>query len=210
MAFDFATTDRYEIGSAVVTAYPFTMACWFYVDSLATGRTLLCFGPSGATATTQRIGLNSTSVFAQSENAGTAESASTTVAPTTGVWAHAAGVFAGNTDRRAFLNGGSKGTNTVSVTFSTAINRTVIAQRLRSGTYSLGMDGRIAECAIWNEALSDDDVYSLSRGYRPSLIRPENLVLYVPLIRDVLDLSDGKTLTVTGTPAVIEHPKRYG
>lgn len=210
MAFDFATTDRYEIGSAVVTAYPFTMACWFYADSLSAARTLMCLGPASAAAAQQRIYVISTELGANSEGGGTNAIATTTTAPTTGVWSHAAGVFASATDRRAFLNGGSKGTNATSVTFSTAINRTIIAQRLRSNVYAQGMDGRLAECAIWNEALSDDDVYSLSRGYRPSLIRPENLVLYVPLIRDVLDLSDGKTLTATGTPAVIEHPKRYG
>lgn len=208
MARDFATTDRYEIGSAVVTAYPFTMACWFYADSLSSARTLMCVGPASAAAAQQRIYASSTEVGANSEGGGTNANATTTAAPSASVWTHAAGVFVSATDRRAFINGGSKGTNATSVAFSTAINRTVIAQRLRSNVYAQGMDGRLAECAIWNEALSDDDVYSLSRGYRPSLIRPDSLVMYVPMIRDVLDFSGGQTLTATGTPVVIEHTRR--
>lgn len=212
MAYDFITvnTDYIQYASAAVTAYPFTMSCWFYADSLSAARTLMCVGPTSAAAAQQRIYALSTEVGANSEGGGTNASAVTTTAPSTSVWSHAAGVFASATDRRAFLNGGSKGTNTTSVTFSTALNRTLIGVRLRSNTYAQGMDGKIAECAIWDTDLTDDEVASLAKGVRADLIRPQNLAFYAPIIRETIDVVGALAPTTNGTPAVYQHPKRYG
>lgn len=209
MAIDFpATTDRYEGTGAAATDYPVSFACWFYADTLTAQRTLVCLGSSTGGNQFVLLGVSSTGVVAQSEIGGVVATATSTTAPSTATWHHAAGVFASSTDRRAYIDGGSKGTNATTNAWPSLVNRTLIAQRRRNGSYGQGMDGRIAEAAIWNTELSDDDVYSLSRGYRPSLIKPQNLVFYAPMIREVIDISRSRTLTASGSPAVIEHYRR--
>lgn len=213
MAYDFITvnTDYIQYPAAAVTAYPFTMACWVYPDTLTTFRTALAIGPQNSAAVTQRIGVNSTSVVAQSESTTAVVSAVSSAAPTTGRWNHIAGVFTSATSRAAYLNGGNKGTETVTnATFSTSLNRTLIGIRLRSNIYAQGMDGKIAECAIWNIDLSDDEIYSLSLGLRANLVRPQNLKLYSPIIRSTHDVAGALVPTTNGTPAVFQHPRRYG
>lgn len=212
MAYDFITvnTDYIQYASAAVTAYPFTMACWMYPDTLTAFRTGLAVGPQSSAAVTQRIGLNSTSAVAQSEGTGGAFSAATLVAPSTGQWNHVTGVFASAASRSVFLNGANKASDTGSTTFSTSINRTLIGIRLRSNTYAQGMDGKIAECAIWDTDLTDDEVASLAQGVRADLIKPQNLVFYAPIIRETIDVVGALAPTTNGTPAVYQHPKRYG
>lgn len=211
MAIDFtATTDRYEATGAAATDYPVSFACWFYADTLTAQRTLVCLGSSTGAANYALIGASSSGVVAQSLVSGVTATATSTTAPSTATWHHAAGVFASSTDRRAFIDGGSKGTNATSNSWPSFINRTLIGQRRANGAYSQGMDGRIMEAAIWNAELSDDDVYSLSRGYSPRFIVPKNLVFYAPMIRDVIDLARGRALTATGSQVVIEHTRRIG
>lgn len=211
MAIDFtATTDRYEAVGAAATAYPVSFACWFYADTLTAQRTLVCLGSSATANQFMLLGASSSGVVAQSEIGGVIATATSTTAPSTGVWYHAAGVFASATDRRAYIDGGSKGTNATTNNFPTVVNRTLIAQRRRNGAYGQGMDGRIMEAAIWNAELSDADVYALSRGYSPRFIVPTSLVFYAPMIRDVIDLARGRALTATGSQVVIEHTRRIG
>lgn len=207
MAYDLATTDRYEIGSAVVTAYPFTLACWFYPDTLTANRTLVDLGSTGGNHG-QRIYASSTAVTAQSRSAGADSNASTSAAPSTGQWQHAAGVFASATDRRVFLNGGNKGTNATSCVFNAAIDCTTIGARNRITTYSQGMDGRLCEVAIWKAALADEEILALHDGFSPRLVSPQNLVFYVPLVQMVRDLSRAVSITTTGSPALAAHPRR--
>lgn len=208
MAYDFDTTNRYQGNSTPVTAYPFTLAAWFNADVLTGGKTILCLGTSGGATAQQRIYASPTAVHAESEAAATTSTAASTAAPSLTTWHHACGVFESDTDRRAFLDGGNKGTDATSRGWATFINRTVIGQRLRNGNYGLGMDGRIAETAVWNISLTDDEVLALGRGIRPSLIRPQNLVFYAPLIREVIDLRAARALTATNAPAQSDHTRR--
>ena len=207
MARDFVPTARYVIAASVVTDYPVSMACWANADTLATSQTAMDLG-STLSGNGQRVFMNASGVNAESSQAGGTRIATTTAAPTTGTWHHIAGVFASATDRRAFLDGGNKGTSTDSRTWSADIDRTLVASRLRSNTFSQTFDGRLAEVAIWDVALSDDDVASLAKGFRPTLIRPDRIVMYSSLISTVFDYVGGNTMTLTGTANVAVHPRR--
>ena len=73
------------------------------------------------------------------------------------------------------------------------------------------MNGRLAEIAIWNAALTDDEVLSLSKGVSPLRVDPQNLVAYWPLygngspepnyVRNSTDLA----LTLINAPPQIDH-----
>lgn len=210
MAANLPTNTHYEVGSAVVTAYPVTMACWFYVSTTTSNRTLMDLGSSSG-AHGQLLSINSSGqVVWESRTGNSASNATTTATYSANTWHHACGMGAGTNDRRVFLDGGNKVTEgVISRIFNSGIDRTLIGRRLRTNVASAPLTGRIAECAIWNVALSDDEVASLGRGYRASLIRPESLVLYVPAIRNIIDVVGGNPITATGgTPTVIEHPRR--
>lgn len=119
-------------------------------------------------------------------------------------WSHICGVFTSTTSRSIFTNGGSKTTNTTSVpTFTN--DTAVIGAVIGSGSYAEFFNGDIAEGAIWNIALTDDEVLSLARGFSPLLIHPQNLIFYTSLARDVLDIK-GTALTTTGT-TVSDHTR---
>lgn len=210
MAIDFpATTDRYEGTGAAATAYPVSIACWFKADTLTAARTLVCLGSSGSANQFVEIAATSSGVVARSETGGVVATATSTTSPATGTWHHAAGVFASSTDRRAYIDGGSKGTDTTSNAWPAFANRTLIAQRRRNGVYSLGMDGVVAEAAIWAVELTDDDVYSLAQGASPLLVRSDDLVFYSPMSREMIDVVGSKAMTATGSPAVARHPRIY-
>ncbi len=207
-----ASSEYLRVSSAVVTATPLTLACWFNVNNATAEHQLIFIGDS--TSNTDMFGLiasgvisgdpvrahatNSAGAFAQSS---TGYSAST--------WHHAAGVFTSSTDRAAFIDGGSKGTATDDLT-PTGFDRTAIAvlDRLSPASY---VDGEIAEAAIWDAALTDGEVASLAAGYSPLLIRPTSLKAYWPLggitKNDAdKDIVGGYDMTAFNTPTTAEHP----
>ncbi len=210
MSRDFnGSTDYIEVGSAVVTAAPLSMACWFNGDSAATSMALLGTSTAGnplearinlaamANAAGQKLRMTT-------HDGTTGDILETTAAWSVGAWEHACGVWTSSTSRKVFLNGGNSATSTASVV-PVLPDRTNIGARHNVSGRGSFFDGLIAEAAIWNAALTDDEVLSLARGFSPKSIRPQSLVLYCPLVRDVVDLR-GNTLTVTGTTAAV-HPR---
>jgi hypothetical protein len=69
------------------------------------------------------------------------------------------------------------------------------------------MEGRIAEAAIWNVALSADDAASLAAGASPLTIRRDALVGYWPLRDADGDISavNAYTMTPTNSPTYGDH-----
>lgn len=140
---------------------------------------------------------------------GTAASAVTTTGFTANTWAHVCGVEASATDRRVFINGGSKGTNATSRTPSGIDN--VAIGRNGDSTPDGYFSGDIAAAAIWNVALADADVALLALGVSPFLVHPESLVFYPPLIgryNPEIDIRGGYAMTVTGAVAS-PHPRMF-
>ena len=202
MAYDFNGTTQYvSAASAPATAVPMTMACWFNADDITSNHVLIRVSDGG---TTNRLLLEANGAQAgdpvrartgnQNASSATGFSAST--------WHHAAGVFTSSTSRRAFIDGvgGTANTGTQAVT---GLNATRIGNEAASY-----MNGRIAEAAIWNVDLSDAEIASLATGVRPSLVRPQNLVFYAPLVRDLVDYARGITLTNNNSATVDVHPRR--
>lgn len=76
---------------------------------------------------------------------------------------------------------------------------------------ALFTSGQACELAIWDTALSADDIASLAKGFRASLIRPERLVFYAPAIRGRQDLIGGRTLSLgAGSETITDHPRIIG
>lgn len=210
MAIDFNGTTAYiEATSAVATAVPLTMAAWFYADSNTVNQTILGLTASGATNARFTLQCQNTGYLRAAVQAGgSTAGADTTATINTGAWQHGAAVFTGNASRTVYLDGANNATNTTSLTpSSAALNRTNVGTQWRNQARENYFDGRVAEAAIWNVALNASEVASLVTGIRPSLVRPQSLIFYAPLIRDVIDFRGGLSLTANST-TVIEHPRR--
>ena len=71
------------------------------------------------------------------------------------------------------------------------------------------MAGQIAEVGIWNVALTAAEIASLSKGMTCDKVRPESLVFYAPLVRDLIDAKGGLAITNNNGATVAPHPRIY-
>lgn len=196
----------------IITAAPLTMWCRFRSTDAAASQVLMALLDKDNDTDYFRIVAagdgagDPINVRTASSSAG--GSANTSTGYSANSWHTAGGVFAAANDRRAFIDGGSKGTNTTSVTPS-GIDRMCLAQQVDL-TPDRPLIGRIAEAAIWNVALTDAEVALLEKC-SPLDIRRANLKGYWPALqRDgsvVLDRSGNRNdLTLNGTPTWANHP----
>jgi hypothetical protein len=206
MAFEFNGTSSYiETTSTPVTATPFTMACWFLLNTNIQNGTLMHIGNS---ASTHRfvITTNGTSITFNA----IAPTPAAAISPATvanGVWQHAAAVSISTTSRFIYLNGGQKVQSTVSRAPTGLNNISIGATNIAPRQFFL--QGRIAEAAIWNTDLTDDEILSLSKGFAPSLVRPTNLKFYNRCIQKSQDLYGGLNFTEVNITNQ-DHPRIYG
>lgn len=193
---------------AGVTAAPLTLACWANLSDVTNSQRLMAVrddsGLSDAFALQAAGAVAGDPVRAVTAAAGVSSAADSTTGYSANVWFHACAVFdiTTGTDRAAFINGGSKGTQTTDRT-PAGIAETIIADN------TLGPNGIIAEAAIWNVNLTDAEVAALARGVSPLRIRPGNLVFYAPLWGTSSPERDytrnQNHLTLTGSPAADIH-----
>ena len=175
--FDDAQSEFLQNAGALIAAPPMSMACWFNSDDTANYQALMGLGST--TAFDHLIyaagAAAGDTVWASTRDA----NAITSTGYSANTWHHAAGVWASTSSRAAYIDGGSKGTNTTLKTGS--VNRTSISSILYNGSRYYYMSGRVAEAAMWDVALTDGEVAMLAAGFSPLLVRPQGLVGYWPL-----------------------------
>lgn len=205
MAKDYGGTDYTLSTTTPVTAAPLTMAAWFNADSATAGDTLISISDSSATGNLFRLmirgDVGGDPVRASTVTGGAEVSADTTTGYTTGTWMHACAVYASSTSRTAYISGGSSANNTTS-SVPSSLDRIGLACDADS-TIQRIYSGLLHWPAIWNVALTQQEISSLAAGADPRTIRPANLVTFVPLERDNFDIK-GRTFTDTGTPAFVD------
>jgi len=208
MAFSFNGSSSYiEATSTPITGAPFTMACWFRPFVTTQTASLMYIGNSAASNRFQIIIDGSSLIFTAA--APITANASTPISVVNDLtWFHATAVSFSPTSRFIYLNGGGKIQNTTSRT-PTLLNNITIGSQIVSNTRSNFFNGRIAEAGVWNAALTDDEVLSLSKGFAPSLIRPSNLKFYNRCIQKSQDLYGGLNLTEVNLTN-FDHPRIYG
>lgn len=130
-------------------------------------------------------------------------------------WNHWAMAFdgsqTGNANRlKAWLNGTALTLSFFgTIPAATSNNSAVDVFRIGRSQYAAAWaPGSYAEIGMWQGVLTDSDAASLAKGISPHKIRPDVLVSHVPLIRDVVDIKSGVTLTDTSTTAAA-HPRIY-
>jgi hypothetical protein len=206
MAIDYNNSSYHLTTTTPVTAVPLTMACWFNADSNTIVDSLMSIADSATDSEMWRLAVSGTStVRVGAKAAGLNTYVSTTATFSAAVWNHACATFETTELRNIYLNGENKISGS-QLRATTGLDRIGIA--LTCGlTITELFSGLIAEAAIWNVALTDAEVAQLGKGYSPLLVRPDGLVFYAPLVRNVQDVIGGLTLTATGSPTVVAHPR---
>ena len=222
--FDHNSSEYLDQANVPVSSMPFTMSCRFFCPTDAQQGSelqwdLMTF--SDASQNDNWSGLYLTNASHPSPNkllcSMDGESGSTGTATSTGTWStsiwhHAACVFTSTTSRAVFLDGAkdTNGTTVVAPTFG-LLDKYTIGEWVRTPNLVRYFNGHIAEVAVWDVALTDEEITALSKGISPLLIRPDNLVSYVPLVRDEdEDIITGNTFTANGTPTIETHaPTSY-
>lgn len=204
MAYNF-TQNAYLSSSTPVSTTPLTMCCWARGSSNNNPQVLFEINQGSQTnAFSIRKVNGSNNIFGYVRNAGIATiTFNSTGTYTSNEWFHSCLVCESSTSRTIYLNGGNETTNTDSVT-PTSILEVWVAYGSQS------FIGDIAEAAIWNVVLSKDEIISLYKGFSPSLVKPNNLIYYVPLIRNLSEICGGRIITNNSSATVSDHPRIYG
>jgi hypothetical protein len=207
-SFDRPSEEYLEAEQSAFTGPPFTMACWFRPEDNVNSMILMSLADQDTDVNIFNL-LASGNISGDPVRVQTRDSTGSVFAQTTSGyslygWYHACGVFASISNRRVFVNGGSKGVNN-NTKQPTGIDRFAIG-RVTDASPGGYFHGQIAEAAIWDTSLTDDEVAVLGAGYSPLFVRPQNLYWYWPLIRDNdYDVCSGKVLTPYNSPTVAAH-----
>lgn len=207
MAYLFASASSQHLigGSAPVAAVPLTIAAWFRITTNGTSGTICAVGD----ATTHcRLSVAGGQIQALSQGSSTGISLTAGSVTVAGGWAHCAAVFSGTANRIAYLNGVAAGADTTGVTQNAFSEILIGARRLTTVGQFIG--GEVAEVGVWNAVLSAAEIAALAARFRPDLIKPQNLVFYLDLIRTSRDRKSGSSLTASGGPTISPHPPRIG
>jgi hypothetical protein len=122
--------------------------------------------------------------------------------PSTSNWNHCAGVFSATNSRSLYANGVLQGSSAVNVN-PTSLTTSSFCNADSSVSTS------IAEIGIWNAALTAAEIASLAKGMTCDKVRPQSLVFYAPLVRDLIDAKGGRTITNNNGATVANHPRIY-
>ena len=192
--------QTFRTTSPLVSAYPFTMAVWFYPLSTS-NQDMITIGDNATDVHLLRA-TSGGAVFAGSFTGSGGSSIAGSYSPNT--WGHAAGVWTSATSRTAYYNGSAGTTNTTNETVSTLDELSI------GGNYgqTILFNGYLADAAIWNVSLTADEIASLAKGFAAHLIRPANLVHYMPLIRS--DVGPKGAVAPSGSIGVFYHPPIIG
>lgn len=210
MALSLSGTSQYVLMSGVpVATVPLTLACWFRSANSSVTQALVTVGSQ---STAQRF-----AILARGADAGkpiqasvfstSGGEANTTSGFAANTWTHAAGVFSANNSRRSYINAGSSGLNTTSVTPS-GLDTIMIGTRYNAG-YGFFFPGLIAEVGVWSEALAVDEIASLAKGITCDQVRPQSLVFYAPLIGNLSDIARGLSVGGGSYGGFADHTRVY-
>ena len=208
MAYSFASSStQYLSATNPVGAAPLTMAVWQKSSTTGINRALVSLNQNSGTnrfvlyfdvINTLRFFVNSSAGFAQASGG----------SHSVGVWQHCCAVEAATNSRIVYLNG-TAGTTETTTRTPASINAINIGTDRNNNTNTSIFNGEMAEVGVWSAALTAAEVASLAKGMTCDKVRPQSLVFYAPLVRDLQDVRGGLTITNNNTATVAVHPRVY-
>lgn len=209
MARDFdGAADRGVNDNDPIGGYPLTIVVWWEADDAHIGTLIgVCNSGSSGSAGQRLVTVNSGAdnvLLIQSGEVSSSDAR--TGALTTGVLRHACGVVRSATDREIYTNGVSVDTDAGNIPYDASMNRVNIGN-LETTTSIQFFDGKLGFMALWDVALSTDEILALAHGVNPFLIRNANLKANYPFYGNLDPEPDrsrnGFDITLTSAPPKI-------
>ncbi len=200
-----ASSMKLQKVGAILTAAPMTLCCWFRLASNSLTDNLLGMW-AAADSQSFNLEISNTNKIVNKIRDGVAGTIRATGATTitNGIWYHGCAVYTSATDRAVYLNGASEATSVTSVT-PAGLDTSGVGVLNGTGFF----DGRIADAAIWNAALSANEIAALAAGVSPLRIRRLSLAAFWPLYgyqSPEQDLVGANSLTLTNSPTAAGGP----
>jgi hypothetical protein len=212
MAFNFTAASNQYLNSPFISiSYPFTIAGWIFPKT--TGNVMLGLFQNGGLNNRDRafLQLSGTKLQAQAVNEGFIASQSNSLNDITrNDWNHCAGIFS-STTQTAYLNSSAGNVASGSVAIPNSLIICINAVILSFAGLLITQYGNAsyAEVGIWNAALTAAEIASLAKGMTCDKVRPQSLVFYAPLVRDLIDQKGGLTITNNNGATVANHTRVY-
>lgn len=201
--------------SASAQSSTLTVSCWAYSESVDNGQGVWRTGTDNKLYMEIRSsGINLLRFnYSFTTTAGQWDTPSNSLAPLMGAWGHVAASYDNSNvanDPSIYVNGSLQSLSEKQTPVGTA---NPSASTWNIGRNGKTLEGMIAEFAVWNRILTTGEIAGLADGYTP-LHYPYGLVVYAPLIRDVIDYYNNGAPTVTGAlvqahPPVIHLARRF-
>ena len=196
--------------TALLSGAPFTVSIWINNDDTSGNDAWWSLTHSGQTRHQQTLMTLNGVPNARTRASGSWVSAAAPSSTVDGVWHNIVGVWASISSRKCYIDGSGGTTNGTFVT--PMAPDTVSIAVLGGSSESSWPNGHIAECGVWNVALTDAEISSLAKGMCPLFVRPQSLIAYWPVhgTQDPEpDLVSGVGLTVVNTPLKSAHPRIF-
>lgn len=213
MLFASASVEFLKSATAAITAAPLTFACRVFPLTQQFQFFMIARQEDTAVANSFVIymaGAGGSFALKAETNAGGVGENSTTAEITANAWHNLTGVWASASSRTAWLDGIEATAETTTITPVSIDVMGVAGNPI--ATPNITYDGHMLDVAMWDAALNDAEVLAYDAGISPLLIRPQNLVVYIPLVRDAAAIQDrlGTSWTIGVTPTDSPHrPVRY-
>jgi hypothetical protein len=211
MAYSFASaSSQYLTASSPKTERPITIAVWGQTTGDISGTTLsVCAVSDGVRIQISRANSTGSRIYSFLDNGNATQQSVGATSFADDTWGHGAGFSASATNRAFFVDGSNKATGSTNITASTNYQTIGVGARHNGVSWGGFWSGKIAEIAMWEIDLTDDEIASLAKGFKPTRIRPQSLVFYAPLVRDLQDLKGALTITNNNSATVAVHPRVY-
>lgn len=214
MALLLTGTAQHLDQTPIISAYPFSFACWFQPSAPPSANiALMSLSTTSGTENFFTLIVTSTKNLRAIAQTG----ASTTSASTSGAIVsstkmnHGVAVFTNATSCISYLNGVVSATGTTSVAFTAVTKMSLGTLYLNTATAIDLWPGSIAYPTMWNVALSSTDVanlYNATHGVDPRTIQAGSVVSFSGLQSGppYLDTGASTTWTTTGSPTIVTDP----
>ena len=210
MAYEFtaASSQHLSTASAPANGHPMTLAVWSITNTTNTvGFGQRLFSVSASNGHRHQLARNNDQIQCNSVGASGAGTASANGKIVANTWFHLCGTFISATSRKLFFNGVEEATNTTNCGSQNTFDRVLMG--VAGSPLGLYYQGTLAECGVWNVELTQPEIASLADGMTCDKVRPQSLVFYAPLVRDLIDAKGGLTITNNNTATVANHPRVY-
>jgi len=205
MALSLNNTNALQTIATPIAGYPFSLMGWFRVPDVNTETSLLGLVSfsSGSRCDVLFAGHTTKAAVAKATAGSSTGAASSAISMLPNTWQHVVAVFASDTSRTIYLDGGNSGVNTDSVT-ATALNFFYFGNIFSSTNIDL------ADVSIVSAVVSAEQAAALSKGCPIlSTSLAGNLVAHHDCIRQLNRPGLGPLFTSSGTPGVVDHPRVF-